>query len=130
MDEATIPAIVSGIAGALATSGIVGILVNAAIKRRDREHEALKADVRELGERRMAQVEKKLERMETGGCSIGQKVLENLKAATGMLTKVDIKLDRIAETTARQAAEIQGNAHYIANVDKSLQRHKETAHHG
>jgi hypothetical protein len=45
------------------------------------------------------------------------------------LTKMDQKLDRIAETTANQDAKIEGTKEYVRNLDDSLQRHKDGPHH-
>jgi HAMP domain-containing protein len=113
-----------------AIAAVVGAFVGRSVSRPDAKIDKLDRDVTQLRDERIVRVEGRLDRVEDNGCAVGRQVLAKLEHATGMLTKLDLKMDRIAETTAKQAAEIAANNKYVGNLDKSLQRHKETAHHG
>jgi uncharacterized coiled-coil protein SlyX len=97
----------------------------------------LKRRLDDLEERRMTQlevslgkVERTIDQLGRDGCRVGTRVSEKLDQVADQLGRMDAKLDRIAETTAGQEANIGANAQYIRNVDGALQRHKEMAYHG
>jgi len=112
-----------------AIAAVVGVFVGRSVdKGKDAKLDRLDRDVTQLKDERVVRVEARLDRVEESGCVVGRQVLTQLEHANGMLMKLDHKLDRIAETTASQAAKIEANHDYIGNIDKSLQRHRETAH--
>jgi len=103
-------------------------LVFALLRQKFAKVDRIEADMTQLKDQRVARLEKDVERVRENGCVVGREVLQKLDHANGMLGKLDLKLDRIAEDTAGQAAKIDANNAYIRNIDSSLQRHKETAH--
>lgn len=123
-----IEVVVATAVGSLIGIVVGGIIVGTVSREWGRKVARLVGRVDTLEGQRMTGVERRLDKIEDGGCVVGRQVLEKLTHVTSMLAKVDLKLDRIAETTAKQAAEIAANSHYIGNLDKSFQRHRETAH--
>gem|GEM_PF-2154001 len=123
-------AFATGVAGAIGAGGLLGVLFSSWLKRRDREYESLRLHVKDLEERRVAKIEERLRGVERNGCTVGAQMLEQVGSACRQLSRMEDKLDRYTELTAAQGEQIKANAHYIANVDASFQRHKETKHSG
>ena len=120
---------ISAAAGAVLTSSMVAVIFSAWLRSRTARLDRLTNKVKDLEERRMGVLENRLEALEHDGCGVGLRVLTKLETQTGILVKLDGKLDRIAEDTAAQAAKIEANAHYIGNLDASFARHKDGPQH-
>lgn len=124
IDGTLVDSLVGGaVTGALAVA-TMKIMLDRVFRRQDRSD----ARIDDLEDRRVTQIERTLEKVQDGGCSVGRTIAQKIDQGNALLTKLDLKLDRIAEDTASQAAKIEANHHYIENLDKSLQRHKEAAH--
>lgn len=91
--------------------------------------DALKEKVDRLESDRMVKLERKMEQHCDSDKS--QMILATLENLRGDVAKVDNKLDRIAEESARHDAKIEANAQYIKNLDNSFEKHKSGVHnHG
>ena len=111
-------------AGIIIGSGIVALW----LKSRESRVTQLEGEVGKLRDRTVRDLSAKVERhIEADRLP---QVEQKIDHVSTQLTKLDAKLDRIAETTANQAAKIEANATYIGNLDRSFQRHKEVAHNG
>lgn len=53
-----------------------------------------------------------------------QRIMAKIETILNEQEKMDAKLDRIAEDTAKQSAQIAANASYISNLDASFQHYK------
>lgn len=109
----------NGFIGVLIGSGIVAIWLRAsASKIRDLENR-----VSELDKQRITALEQAVKAMHAGGCNVGQKVLERIDNVLGWTKKMDAKLDRIGEETAKQSSQIVANKDFITNLNTSHQHH-------
>lgn len=87
----------------------------------------LKRSVKKLETERIVKLENRLDKHIEDDCS--QRILAKIETILDEQNKMDAKLDRIGEDTAKQAAQIAANASYIANLDSSFQQHKITGGH-
>ncbi len=115
--------ILSGLASAVTVAGFLWAPISSMrreIKRLETERIArMETDHQELKNR----VDKHVE----NDCS--QRILAKIETILTEQEKMDAKLDRISEDTARQAAQITANANFIQNVDNNLQNHKNSGGH-
>jgi len=104
-------------------SGVISGVVLLIVKAKFAEIAILRQDVQELRDKRVAQVEADLREIKDGGCNVGSQVLERVNNLLGWTKKMDGKIDRIAEETATQRAEISAGKQWTANLDASHQAH-------
>ncbi len=87
----------------------------------------LKRDLRLLETEKVNGIARQLEHHLAADRS--QHICAVLERLSGDISKMDAKLDRMAEETARQAAQIEANRAYVENLDRSLERHKNGDHY-
>jgi len=88
--------------------------------------DALKDKVERLEGDRVMKLERKVEAHCDNDKS--QMILTTLENLRGDMARVANKLDRIAEESAKQAAQIAANENYIHNLDVSFKDHKSGVH--
>lgn len=108
---------VSGLAGILLGGAVVRLwLRNVLAEMRD-----LRKEIEDIKTERIAGLEKRLERMETN--CVGAVVSEQYKGLKGLMSKIDLKLDRFAEETSEQRADIKHDHDYISDVATESRAH-------
>lgn len=138
-------ALISGGAASGITGGMIVYFIRHWILSIVRENKDLKKELADLRDNRVQKLENSLEEHISKDDNRIEKLEDNLddhiakddskavmvqlKLIAGTLSKIGDKVDNISNATAKQQAEIDGVKHYVGNLDKSLQRHKESKHH-
>lgn len=126
--------ILSGLASAVTVAGFLWAPISSLkreLKKLETERiQRIETDLQKLATERIDKLEVKWDKHTGEDCS--QRILAKIETILNEQEKMDAKLDRIAEDTAKQSARIEANASYIGNLDKSFQQHKITGghHHG
>lgn len=98
---------------------------------RERETKIEIADLRDEvkihAERRIKNIETRIDKHESADRSA--EIITKLASLASLSERMNNKLDRFAEETARQGAEIGRNTGHIKDVHTELKRHKEISHH-
>ena len=106
--------------GAVLTgSGVVYLIVRAKFS----EVGELRRDMQQLRDFRIAAIEATVKALASNGCNVGAKMIEKMDNLLGWTKKMDGKLDRIAEETAAQKAEIAGQSKWLDNLDRAHNQH-------
>lgn len=137
-------ALISGGAASGITGGMIVYFIRHWILGIVRENKDLKKELADLRDNRVQKLESSLEehtskddnRIEKLEDALDEHIKKDnskeiradLKHILGTLSKIGDKVDHISSSTAKQEAEINAAKHYVENLDKSLQRHKESKH--
>ena len=109
----------SGFLGMLLGSGIVALW----LKHLTGRMRHLAGTIETLKDQEMKRLEHRMDALESG--CVGREVKTSLKNLEGWMTKIDNRLERIAEETAGQRERIKANAHYVQNVDATFKAHRD-----
>ena len=112
----------TGAVGGGSVGGVFYYLMRRILDRQDK----LENEVKQLRDKELAEVKSDIkDHLKKDNGAVTSAVLGRIE---GGVNKLSDKIDRFAESSAKQQAEIQANKDYIENIDKSLQRHKEMKH--
>lgn len=120
--------LVGSVLGALASALAIWSYVRRPVAALEEKIERLERDRLDRLDKQAATAAAKLE--QHIGADQGLRILTVLEQLQTTVSRISAKLDKLCEDAARQDAEIKANAKYIANLDASFERHKETTHHG
>lgn len=114
--------IISSIIGGGITGGPLVLLCLTRLRQCDRQMADLESAINGIKNVTIPELNRRVEVHLTADKS--QEILTKLEFVIGQNTQIGQKVDRLAEETASQAAEIGANARYVNNLDASFQRHQ------
>lgn len=85
--------------------------------------DALKEKVSRLEQEKLRKLELQIEQHLGGDQS--QRMLAMLEGIQAEIAKMNAKIDKLCEESARQGAQIAANDRYLQNLDASFERHKQ-----
>lgn len=114
----------SAVSGGCFVAVVVGMLLKSRLK----EIPELKREVSTLRDDRVAAVEADVKEMKRSGCSVGVRVLENMKTVIAQNNQILLDVGKLNRESATQEAVMKRNSESVKRLHARLDDHVEKDH--